>query len=121
MPDNEERKTDSAVNWALVVYVLFLVSPLIPVTALLGLLMAYINLNEAEPWLRTHHRYQLRTIVAVLAFAVLGGTVLWYVSATLGGVILAVTGLWLIARCIAGLIYLRGKGEHPNPSGWSFW
>ncbi len=107
-------------SWALVVYVLFLASLLIPVTALLGLLMAWLNYDEAEPWQQSHHRYQIRTMLAALAGVLLGVSVLLYVSTAVGAALVSLAVIWLIVRCIAGLIFLQQKKAHPNPSGWGF-
>ncbi|HEY6104626.1 MAG TPA: hypothetical protein VIV59_01495, partial [Anaeromyxobacteraceae bacterium] len=48
-------------NVAKVVYVLYLVSLVTGVTALVGVVMAYVYQGDAPDWLKTHYRFQIRT------------------------------------------------------------
>ena len=46
---------------AKLVYILYLVSLLIGITAIVGLIIAYVNRDDAPGWLQTHYRFQIRT------------------------------------------------------------
>jgi uncharacterized membrane protein len=108
--------TGESTGAAKAVYILYLVSILLGITAIIGLIMAYVNRGDAPVWLETHYRYQIRTFWIGLLYWLISGVLLavFYI-----GVILMIAALiWWIARCAVGLKYL-GRGEPlPNPASW---
>ena len=46
---------------AKIVYILYLVSLLFGITGIIGVVMAYINKDDAPEWLQTHYQFQIRT------------------------------------------------------------
>jgi uncharacterized membrane protein len=46
---------------ALIIYILMLVPIVIPITHIVGLVMAYVSRDTAPDWLETHYTYQIRT------------------------------------------------------------
>lgn len=105
-------QTDST---AKIVYILYLVSLVSGVTALVGVIMAYVNVGDAPEPYRTHYRFQIRTFwigvlyacIASLALLVAIGVVLWILTA-----------VWFVVRCGKGLQYL-GRGQpYPHVDTW---
>ena len=99
------------------VYILYLVSIVFAVTGLVGVVMAYINIDDAPDWLKSHYRFQIRTfwigalylfIALILIFVLIGYFVLLFWT------------VWLIVRCVKGIKYLDQNQAHPNPTGWMF-
>lgn len=111
-----ERYFDPGGDNAKVIYILYLVSLLVGVTALIGLVMAYINRGQATgTWAETHYTYQIRTFwigllylfVSILLMFVLIGFLL----------ILAVL-VWWIARSVKGLQWASAGEPVPDPQSW---
>jgi uncharacterized membrane protein len=102
---------------AKVVYILYLVGLLTGVTALIGVVMAYVNESEAPEWLRTHYRFQIRTFWIGFLYLFVG-TILSLL--VIGFFILLFWAVWVIVRCIKGFKYLDQKAAYPNPTSWLF-
>jgi len=100
---------------AKIVYILYLVSLVSGVTALVGVIMAYVNVGNAPEPLKTHYRFQIRTFW----IGILYGCVSALATLIAVGFVLALLALvWFIVRCVKGLQYL-GRGEpYPNAGTW---
>jgi uncharacterized membrane protein len=100
---------------AKIVYVLYLASFLVVVTAIIGLVMAYVNVGDAPEPLRSHYRFQIRTFwIACLYFLLSAVATFAFVGWLLG----LFTIVWFIVRCVKGLQRL-GRGEpYPDPRTW---
>lgn len=46
---------------ALIIYVLYLVSLVVGVTAIVGVIMAYVSKTDAPEWLKSHYVFLIRT------------------------------------------------------------
>ncbi len=101
---------------AKIVYVLYLVGLVTGgIGALVGVIMAYVNVGAAPEPLRTHYRFQIRTfwisILYCIASAIL--TIL-----VIGWLLFTLVAVWYIVRCAKGLQYL-GRGQaYPNAGTW---
>src|SRR5205823_9746562 len=60
-PDNAHRPIVSDINLALIVYILYCVGYFTGVTALIGVIIAHVKVDEADPVLRSHYQFQIRT------------------------------------------------------------
>lgn len=85
------------------------------ITITIGLVMAYVNKDDAPQWLQSHYQFQIRTFWMSLVF-ILFGIPLSVVF--IGWFILIFWALWLIIRCAKGIKYLDAQQAHPNPTGW---
>lgn len=102
-------------NAATIVYVLYLVGLLIGVTAIVGLVVAYVFRDGAAPWLQTHYRYQIRTFWIALLYFVIGViTTLIFI----GYFILLFTLLWYVIRCVKGLRLVSDGFAVPKAATW---
>jgi len=100
---------------AKLVYVLYLSSLVVGVTALVGVVMAYVHRGGAPEWLKTHYRYQIRTFWLGILYAAVG---LLLTLAVVGIAVLGFAMVWLIVRCVKGLQRV-GRGEPmPDPGTW---
>lgn len=89
-------------SYAKAVYIIYLVGLLFPVTALIGLVIAYIKRGElATPiWLEQHYRFQIRTFWFGLVYLLFGFLLTAFM---IGWLILGWWLIWLIIRSVKGL------------------
>lgn len=109
-----EPNTPGNVN---LIYLLYLVSILFGVTAIVGVVMAYLAKDEATPVLMSHYHNQInifwKMIVFVIASAVL--------TIVLIGVFTALLALvWYIVRIVKGMQALSRGQAIENPGSWGF-
>jgi uncharacterized membrane protein len=97
--------------------------------ALIGLFIAYANLNVAGPKTRSHHVFQIRTVWMAAVLAAVGGAMIvvgLILSAILVGlpliqlgfVLLMLIYVWVIVRCVAGVLHLSQDQAYPRPRTW---
>ncbi len=100
---------------AVIVYVLYLASLLVGVTAIVGLVVAYVNVGDAPEPLANHYRFQIRTFWIGFLYAVVG---LLLVVVVVGWALLVFEAVWLIVRCVKGLKHLDRREPYPNVETW---
>ena len=100
---------------AKVVYILYLVSLIVGLTSIVGLIMAYVNRDDAPEWVRSHYRFQIRTFWIGLLYGALSLLTMILIVGIFFGLF---TFVWWIIRCAKGLKQL-GRGEpYENPATW---
>lgn len=102
---------------ALIVYVLYLVGFLTGVSAVIGLIIAWIEVEHAEPVARSHFRFQIRTFWIGLLYLV-AGAITFYIA--IGVVILLWWIVWTAIRCVKGLLALNAGEPIADPESWLF-
>ncbi len=108
---------DSGANNAKIVYILYLVSLVSGITAIIGVVMAYIYKNDAADWVQDHYRWQIRTFwIAMLTSLV--GFILLFIG--IGFIILLLLAVWMIIRCVKGLQALDKGQPLPDSGTWLF-
>jgi len=99
------------------IYILYLVSIAVGLTALVGVIMAYIGKDGASPTLNSHYDNQINIFWKGLLYSLIG-LVLTFVI--IGIVVLLATLIWYIVRCVKGM-QAQSRGEPvPNPGSWGF-
>lgn len=99
------------------IYILYLVSLIVGVTALVGVIMAYMNKGEAPEWVQTHYRLQIRTFWIGILFSIVGVVT---TIILIGWLILLLVVVWWIVRCVKGMQYVGKQQPYPNPATWMF-
>jgi uncharacterized membrane protein len=112
--DNEKPASTGA---AKIIYILYLVSIIIGITAIAGLIMAYVNKDDAPGWLKSHYQFQIRTFWIGALYLFIGVLLSQFI---IGLFILLFWLLWLIVRCAKGIKYLDQEVAYPAPKGWMF-
>jgi uncharacterized membrane protein len=102
---------------AKVVYVLYLATLVTGVTALVGVVMAYVYQDDAPDWLKTHFRFQIRTFWLGLVFGAVG---VLLSPVMIGFAVFVFLAVWLVVRCAKGLKYVGRREAYPDPVGWWF-
>ncbi|KAA0011489.1 hypothetical protein F0A17_13395 [Billgrantia pellis] len=100
----------------LVVYALYLAGIVTGgVTALVGIVMAYVYRGNGPHWFDEHYRYQIRTFwLAMLYFAISGLLMLIMI----GFVTWLLVVVWLVVRCVKGMKRLQEHREPDNVDAW---
>jgi uncharacterized membrane protein len=100
----------------LIVYVLYLVSiPLPFLTAIIGVVIAYVLRGEGPDWAESHFRHQIHLFWKFLLYLVIG---LVTSVILIGFVIAFVAYIWLIVRCIMGIRHAYRGDFYPRPAAW---
>ncbi|MEM9899406.1 MAG: hypothetical protein AAF742_08525 [Pseudomonadota bacterium] len=97
------------------VYILFLVSLALGVTALVGIVFAYLGKDKADPMVRSHYINQIHIFWRLLAFAIVGVILTPFL---IGPLILLVAAVWYVIRVIKGIQSLSRREEIGNPNTW---
>ncbi len=108
---------------AKLVYVLYLVSLVVGLTALVGVIVAYVNVGDAPEPLRSHYRFQIRTLWLSLLYGIVAALLVavWWLSflaGAIGAASLAFFPIWFIVRCAKGLKHLARREPYPNVTTW---
>ena len=110
--DAHEEKTSTAKA----VYILYIVGWAIPIIAqIVGVIFAYVNRDDAPPWLQSHYQLQIRTFWIGLLFAAISVvTTIIYI----GALLFLLTLIWMTIRCAKGLKALFENEPYENPETW---
>jgi uncharacterized membrane protein len=98
---------------ALIIYVLYLASLVTGgLTAVVGIVLAYISRDSGPDWLKSHYTFQIRTFwIGLVAYVVSIALIIVLIGIPM---VLAVT-VWLVVRCALGLSRLLRSEAYPNP------
>ena len=99
----------------LLVYILYLAGLFLGITAVVGVVMAYIARDRAQGWVASHYEFQIRTFWLTLLYAAIG-LVLSLVM--IGIPVLRATFVWYIIRNVKGLIRASQDEPIPDPKSW---
>ena len=94
-----------------------MVSLLFGITGIIGVVMAYINKDDAPEWLQTHYQFQIRTFWIGALFIFLG-SILSVIL--IGWFLLLFWVVWLIVRSVKGMKALDEEKAIDNPTSWVF-
>ena len=110
-----EAKGQSTSKMANIVYILFLVAIIFPITNLIGVIMAYINKSDSPEWVQTHYQFQIRTFWIAFLMGIIGA---FTVAFGIGFLVLLGLLIWYVVRCVKGMKYLDQKVPVPDPKTW---
>jgi uncharacterized membrane protein len=98
-PDQSQPPAISNKQLALIVYILYFVAYFTGITALIGVIIAHVQVASADPLLATHYRFQIRTFWIAILFW-------WFV--------------WSLVRNVKGTLALNDNKPIANPASWMF-
>ena len=103
-------------TWTIIVWACYLAGLVVGITALVGLVLAYVKRGElAGTPFESHMTYAIRTFwIGVLGCVV--GLVLMIVL--VGFVVLFAVAIWVIYRSVRGLVLAIDSKPIPNATGW---
>ena len=106
-----DEKMESLKKITMVVYVLYAFSYFAGITAIIGIVINYIKLEEvAGTWLESHFRWQMRTFWFGLLWAAIGMATLVFL---IGIAILFANCVWIIYRVVKGWLYFNDNKPMP--------
>ena len=114
---NASPRAVSDAGLALVVYILYLAGFLTAITAVIGVIIAYIQSDTADPVARSHFQFQIRTFWILLLYIVIG---LALTVVGVGILILLWSLVWSIVRNIKGILVLNENKPIADPKSWMF-
>ena len=117
MDNSTTAPANTSDGMAKAVYILYLAGLLTGITAVIGVVIAYVNRSDAPEWLRSHYQFQIRTfwigclwiLVASVLSMVLVGVLVWLAWV-----------VWLVIRMVKGWKALSAQQAHPAPTTWMF-
>jgi uncharacterized membrane protein len=115
--DPSRQSTVSGRQIALIVYILYFVSYFTGITALIGVIIAHIQLPSADGLLNTHYRFQIRTFWIGLLYIAIG---IVLTTAVVGIAVLFWWFVWSLVRNVKGVLALNDHKPIANPSSWMF-
>ena len=98
-----------------VVYFLYIAGMFIGISALIGIVIAYINRGKAGGWVETHYTWQIRTFWIGLLYSFVS-VLLMIVG--IGFVLMFAVAIWVIVRCVLGLQAANRDEPVKNPESW---
>ena len=102
---------------AVVVYVLYCIGYFTGVSALIGVVIAHVKVDEAEPMLRSHYQFLIRTFWIGALYITIG----FALSLVLIGIpILIWWFVWSLIRITKGFIAINEHRPIANPQSWLF-
>ena len=101
---------------ATVIYVLYLLALISGITALVGVVMAYMYRDDSPDWLRVHYEFQIRTFWIGLLYFIISGILSLVL---IGFVLMFVVAVWWIIRCVKGLRHLDKREAYPDYLTWA--
>jgi len=116
-PQPPAPKAVSDTTLAMIVYVLYFASYFFIITALVGVIMAYVQIGTADPMLQSHYRFQIRTFWIGLLYFV-AGIILCFV--VVGILVLIWWFVWTLIRSIKGILALNEGRPIAQPESWLF-
>jgi uncharacterized membrane protein len=106
-------------NTPTLVSILYLAAYLTGISAIIGLVIAYVKRGEAQAWEESHLTYLIRTFwLGILGWVVLilsMITIILIPLAWVGGVAITV---WWIVRCIKSILAAQKEQPLPDPQTW---
>jgi len=102
---------------AFTVYVLYLLGYITGITVIIGVIIAYLQAGSANPLMKSHYTFQMRTFVIGLIYFLVG---LLFLHLAVGALILLWAIVWSVVRNVKGLLALNRNGPIANPESWMF-
>jgi len=118
LPSETQRPVVSDNTLAVAVYALYGVGYFTAVSALIGVIIAYMKADDADPVLQSHYRFQIRTFWIGLLYLAIG---IPLCMVLIGVPIVAWWFVWSIVRVVKGLLLLVNENKPiANPQSWLF-
>jgi uncharacterized membrane protein len=111
-------------------YALYLLAFATGITAIVGLIIAYVQRSTAGPVMQSHYTFLIRTFWIGLVLAIVGGVIgailmgigavltvilIGFPIMALAGLVWTVAAVWFGLRCIVGLVHLSRGEAYPRP------
>ncbi len=116
-PNNAPKMVVGERGLAFAVYVLYLLGYITGITAIIGVVIAYIQAESANAPVKSHYTFQIRTFVIGLIYFLVGLVLL---HLAIGALIILWALVWSLVRNVKGLLALNRNDPIANPESWMF-
>lgn len=99
------------------IYFLYLIGLAAGITTVIGVIMAYLGKDRADPFLVSHYHNQINIFWKAVLYSVVGFLLTFIL---IGGLILLGALIWYIVRVVKGLQALSRNEPIDNPASWGF-
>jgi len=99
------------------IYVLYAAGLVVGITALAGIVIAYMNRGKSEAWVETHYTWAIRTFWIGLLYALISAVTM---IVAIGFLLGLATTVWFIARLVIGWQRISRREPIANPESWLF-
>ncbi len=99
------------------VYILYLVALVLGITAIIGVVMAYMGKDNAPDWLKSHYHNQINIFWKGLLYSVVSALLCIIL---IGFLLLFLVLIWYIVRVVKGMQALSNGQPYANPASWGF-
>jgi len=99
------------------IYLLYVAGYFFVIPALIGVIIAYVKLDDCDPVSRSHYQFQIRTFWIGLLYNVIG---LPLCLVLIGIPILAWWLVWSVVRIVKGGLLVLENKPIVNPRSWLF-
>ena len=98
------------------IYILYLVGLISGgITALIGVIMAYIARDEGPDWVRSHYQNQINVFWKGIIYYVAGFFLMFVL---IGFLVMLAATVWYIVRTVIGMQNLSKSEPYANPQSW---
>ena len=102
---------------AIGVYLLYIAGYFTGITALIGVIIAHVKVDDTDPVLRSHYQFQIRTFWVGLLYNLIG---IPLCLVLIGFPLLGWWLVWSLIRIIKGIVLLNAGKPIANPKSWLF-
>lgn len=114
-PRDTDKWLEAGPQNALAIYILYLVGFVVGITAIVGIVMAYINRGKAGGFVESHYTWQIRTFWIGLLYSFISA-LLFIVG--IGFLLMLAVGVWVIVRVVKGMMALNKNEPISDPATW---
>lgn len=112
-----DRPVESDTGIAFLIYILYAIGYFTGISAIVGVIIAHAHAGTADPLLRSHYQFQIRTfwigllylVVEIITCVIIVGIFVlfwWFV--------------WSVVRILKGVLALNDQKPIANPGSWMF-
>jgi uncharacterized membrane protein len=116
-PYKTERPVVSDKSLAFIVYLLYGVGYFNGISALIGVIIAHLKVDDADPVAQSHYRFQIRTFWIGLLYFVIAVPLCMVL---IGFPLLIWWLVWSLVRIVKGFLLLTDGKPVANPGSWLF-
>ena len=117
LPYETQRPIVSGYFLVIAVYLLYGLGYFTGISALIGVIIAHLKVDDADPVLRSHYRFQIRTFWIGLLYLAIG---IPLCVVLIGIPILAWWFIWSLIRIVKGMLLVIEHKPIVNPRSWLF-
>ena len=117
VPYDNDRPAVADNTFAIVVYALYGASYITGISALFGVILAHVKVDDPDPVLRSHYQFQIRTFWIGLLYFVVGVPLCLVL---IGFPILIWSLVWSLVRIVKGSVLLLDNKPIADPKSWLF-